>query len=86
MGLDIVELVMSVEEEFDIEIPSVVQEKILTVGDLVDAVVAELVRLERSVDPVVVFDRVREITIEKAEAPPDMVTREARFIDDLGMD
>ena len=35
-SLDIVELVMALEEEFDIEIPDAVAEKVVTVGDVVD--------------------------------------------------
>ena len=35
-SLDIVELIMALEEEFDIEIPDEDAEKILTVGDALD--------------------------------------------------
>ncbi|MGI6560976.1 MAG: acyl carrier protein [Clostridia bacterium] len=35
-SLDIVELIMALEEEFDIEIPDSVAEKISTVGNAVD--------------------------------------------------
>ena len=35
-SLDIVELVMALEEEFDIEIPDSDAEKVATVGDVVD--------------------------------------------------
>ena len=35
-SLDIVELIMALEEEFDIEIPEAEAEKISTVGDVVD--------------------------------------------------
>ena len=35
-SLDIVELVMALEEEFDIEIPDTDAEKVVTVGDVVD--------------------------------------------------
>ena len=35
-SLDIVELVMALEEEFDIEIPDADAEKVTTVGDVVD--------------------------------------------------
>ena len=34
-SLDIVELVMTIEEEFDLEIPDSDAEKIVTIGDLV---------------------------------------------------
>ena len=35
-SLDIVELIMALEEEFDIEIPDADAEKVTTVGDVVD--------------------------------------------------
>jgi len=35
-SLDIVELIMALEEEFDLEIPDADAEKIATVGDVVD--------------------------------------------------
>ena len=35
-SLDIVELVMALEEEFDIEIPDADAEKVVSVGDVVD--------------------------------------------------
>ena len=35
-SLDIVELIMAIEEEFDIEIPDSDTEKVVTVGDVVD--------------------------------------------------
>ena len=35
-SLDIVELVMAIEEEFEIEIPDSDAEKVVTVGDVVD--------------------------------------------------
>ena len=35
-SLDIVELVMAIEEEFDLEIPDADAEKVVSVGDVVD--------------------------------------------------
>ena len=35
-SLDIVELIMAIEEEFDMEIPDTDAEKVVTVGDVVD--------------------------------------------------
>ena len=37
-SLDIVELVMSIEEEFEMEIPDTDAEKIVTVGDVVKSI------------------------------------------------
>jgi acyl carrier protein len=41
-SLDVVELVMELEEEFDINIPEDAQDKIKTVGSAVDFIEAEL--------------------------------------------
>ncbi len=37
-SLDVFQIVMGIEEEFDIEIPSETAEKIVTVGDAVEAI------------------------------------------------
>jgi hypothetical protein len=55
MGLDTVELVMSFEEEFEIDIPNEAAEKLVTVGDVVDYVSAELVRKGGKVNPSDIF-------------------------------
>ena len=39
-SLDLVELVMSMEEEFDIEVPDEAAEKMLTVKDAIDYIAA----------------------------------------------
>ena len=44
MGLDVVELLMTVEDEFDVEIPVEAAEKMRTVGDLRDFLVQEVQR------------------------------------------
>ena len=86
MGLDTVELVMSFEEEFDIEIPNEVAEKLVTVGDVVDYVSAELVRRGEKVNPSDIFFRVRGRTIDILNADPSKITRSTGFVDDLGAD
>ena len=37
-SLDIFQIIMGIEEEFDIEIPNEIAEKIVTVGDAVEAI------------------------------------------------
>lgn len=41
-SLDVVEFIMELEEEFDIQIPDTDAEKIRTVGDVIDYIVAKL--------------------------------------------
>jgi acyl carrier protein len=86
MGLETVELVMSFEEEFDVEIPDDVAEKMMTVGDVVDYVSAELRRRGEVVDPLDIFLRVRGRTIRILGIDPNKITRSSRFVDDLGAD
>lgn len=87
MGLDSVELVMSVEEHFDIEVPDNVAETLVTVGKLHEFVVAELLRLNRrSVDSDVVFEELRVLICAQLRIKPERVVLEARFVQDLHID
>jgi acyl carrier protein len=87
MGLDTVELVMAVEEEFDLEIPDAAAEKMFTVGDMHSFLVSELKRREESeVDETRVFERLREIVCNQLGVKPELVVPEARFVKDLGAD
>ena len=89
MGLDTVELVMSVEEEFDIDIPPEAAEKITTVGDLRDFVVASLERKGGAVGgvcPDSVLQRIQRIFEKDHGLGPERVVPAARIIADLGLD
>ena len=87
MGLDTVELVMAVEEEFDLQIPDAVAAKMFTVGDLHTFLASELKRLGRNDwDEIRIFERLREITSRQLGVKPEAVVPEARFVDDLGAD
>jgi acyl carrier protein len=87
MGLDTVELVMAVEEEFDLEIPDATAEKIFTVGDLHTFVVAELQRRGRTdIDSARVYEQLRELVCSQLGVKPELVVPGARFVKDLGAD
>lgn len=86
MGLDSVELVMSVEEHFDIAIPDHVAETLVTVGKLHDCVVSELQRLRRPCNSDAVFAEIREIICDRLGIEPERVVPEARFIQDFRID
>jgi acyl carrier protein len=83
MGLDTVELVMAVEEEFELEIPNVAAEKMITVGEMHAFLVAELKRLGRESDAAEVFERMRAIIVRQLGVSPDEVVPNARFVKDL---
>ncbi len=91
MGMDIVELVIRTEEEFGIDIPDEMAEKLVTVGDLADCVqvclklaTGENVWARRS--PERVRRRVRAIVVHQQGLRRSQVVDSARFVDDLGMD
>jgi acyl carrier protein len=87
MGLDTVELAISVEKLFDIEITNEVAEKLDTVGKLHAFVVAELIRLERErINPDIVFDQLCTVICAQLGVKPSQVVPEARFIQDLDAD
>ncbi len=86
MGLDNVELVMSVEDAFDIEIDDTDASGLVTVGLLHEYVVGALRKKGESVSPDKVFDQLRAIVVDQLGIPPDRVVRGARFVPDLRID
>ena len=87
MGLDTVELILSIEETFDIEIPDAVAEKIYTVGDLHAFVFSELTRLERpNINREIDFDILRSLVCFQLGVKPDKVVPSAHFVNDLHAD
>jgi acyl carrier protein len=87
MGLDTVELVLSVEELFGIELPDAVAEKLDTVGKLHQYIVSEHLRLNRpNINADIIFDQLRTIICYHLGVEPEVVKPEARFVQDLGAD
>jgi len=86
MGLDSVELLLSVEDTFQVKILDRDAEKLLTVGDLHEWVVSELIRLERpNMNRDIVFDVLRNLICFQLGIKPEKVVSGASFIDDLGL-
>ncbi len=81
MGLETVELVMEIEDEFGIKIPDEDAERIQTVGQLEQYVVSRT-----SDDPAVVRKKVREFIVDVSSCDPREVHDDAHIIYDLGMD
>jgi acyl carrier protein len=87
MGLDTVELVMSIEEDFDIRIPNEVAATLVTVGQLHEYIVAELDRRNAvETDRAQVFGQLRDIICEQLGVDPALVRPEARIVEDFGAD
>jgi acyl carrier protein len=87
VGLDSVELVMKVEEHFDISIPDADASTLVTVGMLHQWVEGELRRLDRpNVDSATVFCELRDLICGQLRVKAEQVVPEARFVQDLHMD
>jgi hypothetical protein len=87
MGLDTVELVLAVEDVFQIEIPDATASGLYTVGELHEFIVAELIRLERpDVNPDIVFDLLRNVICIQLGVRWEEVVPTARFVQDLRAD
>lgn len=81
MGLDSVEWVMEIEDEFGIDVPDPVAETLRTVGDAMEVVVAR-VEAERWPRERVEL-RVREITASQFGKRLDEVLLDSRLVEDL---
>ena len=86
MGLDVVELVMAVEEEFGIEITNEAAMRMLTVGDMQDYVTETLRSRGAPIDAQEIWKRLCEVIIYQLGVRPDEVKREAEFVRDLKAD
>ena len=86
MGLDAVELVMAIEDEFDLHISDDDAAKMITVGDMHDYVVAQLRARGETPSEEAVWKKVHEIVVEQLGVRPEQVVRSAEFVRDLGLD
>ena len=87
MGLDSVEIVLHVEEQFDIDVPDETAAAIRTVQQLCDCVV-QLVEEQNSIalDHGETMEQVVDIVAMQLGVKRDRVTPEARFVEDLKID
>ena len=83
MGLDIVELMMAIEEHFDISISDEEFEALHTARELIEFIVARKGGGEWTHERV--RTEVRKLLIEKTSIPENF-DENARFIQDLGID
>jgi hypothetical protein len=86
MGLDTVELVMAVEKEFRIDMPTDVLSEIVSLGDLHASVVRILgERSDRAVDSADVWKRLQEIMVREFSIPVTQLVPGAEIVRDLGL-
>lgn len=88
MGLDTVELIVSIEDHFEIRIPDPVAEKLNAVQDIVDCVYAMIKDRSnyREFDRENVAKVVIELISDKSGIPVHQIKLEHSITNDLGMD
>jgi acyl carrier protein len=87
MGLDSVEIVLKVEDHFQISIPDSDAEKLETVGLLHEYVFAELQRQNRTdIGCSQVYSDIRDILVKQLRLDPRHVQPDAHFVKDLRID
>lgn len=86
MGLDSVELVMSVEEKFGIRIPDAECEKIYTVQDFANAVYPKIIKhpSEKCLSQII-FYKIRD-AIKSVNPTNDLITPDSKIKEVVGMD
>ena len=85
MGLDSVELLMAVEEDFSIQITERDAAKILTVDDLYKCVLSKLHHKPVPVDEAKIWQQLRAKIAYQGGLPLDKVVAEAKIVADLGI-
>lgn len=84
MGLHIVELIMCIEEEFDLEISDEDAEKLITAGMMADYLVQkQKAPLEQQEE---IWQRLCAVIADQCVVRPEQITRNTRFVEDLNLD
>ena len=84
MGLDIVELILTIEEEFDIELPDAEMERAQTPRDIADYIYQKYQAYDKNKTHQSILNKVIEISIEQLNLSPDKITPDSRYVQDLG--
>ncbi len=89
MGLDSVELLLRVEDEFDIELSDAEATAIVTVGDLHTCLVRKWdakPKQNRRESKEPTWQALSDVIVDQLAVRPDQVTPNARIAKDLGVD
>ena len=86
MGLDTVELVMAIEDEFKISIPNAIAGRLVRLRDFQDFAVSALRDRGEQVDPAAVWERLKRVAIAQCAFREDQVVPGAHLVYDLGLD
>ena len=87
MGLDFVELIISIEDAFDIAIEDEEASKVVTVDDCYKLILNSLNNSEiKSLSDEQVWEAMKNIIVSELGVKPEEVIPSAKFIKDLGVD
>lgn len=87
MGLDLVELIISIEEAFDISIDDEEAGKVVTVNDCYKLILSNLANNnDKSLNNEQVWGIMKNLIITQLGVKPEEVVPEAEFIKDFGAD
>ncbi len=87
MGLDFVELIISIEDAFDIAIEDEQASKVVTVDDCYKLILNKIGKREvRSWSDEHVWDKMNDLIVYQLGVKPEEVVSSAEFIKDLGAD
>ena len=86
MGLDTVELILAVEDEFGIEIAEEAAMRLDSVGGMHDYIVETLRSRGTTVDEQEIWQRLRTVIVHQLGVRPEEVRRKAEFVRDLRAD
>jgi acyl carrier protein len=86
MGLDTVELVMAIEEEFEIRIEDADAAKLAVMGDIHAYVVQALEKGGVTPDADQIWKRLTAVVVKQLGVKPEQVTRSAHIVYDLHAD
>lgn len=87
MGLETVEILMQIEEQFEIRIPTqTFYGDLLILGELHKHLVLRLKERGEAVDDSHVWQRLRALVAAQLGVAEDVVTPQSHLVDDLGAD
>ncbi len=85
MGLDSVELMMAIEDEFELRIPNADAAGLVVLGDMHAYLVGALRARGQTVDPDDVWRRMTAILVTQNGVDPARITPATNFVVDLGI-
>jgi len=86
MGLDTVELVLQIEDEYGISISIEEASEILTVGDLVILIEKHTGDIGQPILFEAIFERVVSFLVEDYDVKKELITPSSEIVKDLGLD